>query len=63
MAKVKYVDLLPPSVKNRVVTIKLELRELAGVISVSGDKTLIDLVNNALMAVDELDDYTWKISE
>lgn len=37
MAKVKYVNLLPPSVKNRVVTIKLELAELAESVSGAGD--------------------------
>jgi len=63
MAKVKYLDLLPPSVKNRVVTIKIELGELAGMVSGTGDKTLIDLVNNALTAVEQLDEYTWKVSE
>jgi hypothetical protein len=63
MTKVKYLDLLPPSVKNRVVTIKIELGELAGMVSGTGDKTLIDLVNNALTAVEQLDEYTWKVSE
>ena len=62
MEKPKYIDVLPASVKNRIVTVKLELAELAESVSACGDKTLISLVDNALTAVTALDEYTWQIS-
>lgn len=63
MEKPKYIDLLPASVKNRIVSVKLELVELAEGVSASGDKTLIALVDNALTAVNALDEYTWQVTE
>lgn len=62
MEKAKYMDLLPASAKNRMVSIKLELAELAESVSGYGDKTLISLVETAIKAINDLDDYTWKIS-
>jgi len=56
------MDLLPASAKNRMVSIKLELAELAESVSGYGDKTLISLVETAIKAINDLDDYTWKIS-
>ncbi len=63
MEKPKYLDLLPASVKNRIVNIKLELAELADSVSGTGDKTLISLVETAITAVNDLDEYTWKVTE
>jgi len=45
-----------------MVSIKLELAELAESVSGYGDKTLISLVETAIKAINDLDDYTWKIS-
>lgn len=62
MEKPKYINVLPASVKNRIVTIKLELAELAESVSGTGDKTLISKVETAITAVNDLDEYTWQIS-
>lgn len=63
MEKPKYINVLPASVKNRIVTIKLELAELAESVSGTGDKTLISLVETAIAAVNDLDEYTWQVTE
>lgn len=62
MEKPKYIDVLPASVKNRIVTVKLELAELAESVSACGDKTLISKVETAITAVNDLDEYAWQIS-
>jgi len=62
MEKPKYINVLPASVKNRIVTIKLELAELAESVSGTGDKTLISKVETAITAVNDLDEYAWQIS-
>ena len=62
MEKPKYIDVLPASVKNRIVTVKLELAELAESVSGTGDKTLISKVETAITAVNDLDEYAWQIS-
>lgn len=62
MEKPKYINVLPASVKNRIVTVKLELAELAENVSGTGDKTLISKVETAITAVNDLDEYTWQIS-
>ena len=62
MENPKYIDLLPASAKNRIVSIKLELAELAENVSGTGDKTLISKVETAITAVNDLDEYTWQIS-
>ncbi len=62
MEKPKYINVLPASVKNRIVTIKLELAELAESVSGTGDKALIELVEKAIAAVNDLDEYAWQIS-
>ncbi len=62
MEKPKYINVLPASVKNRIVTVKLELAELAESVSGTGDKTLISKVETAITAVNDLDEYAWQIS-
>jgi len=60
--KQKYIQLLPAHVKNSIVNIKLELSDLGDILSGSDDKTLVKLLNNAITAVNQLDEYAWKIS-
>ena len=62
MEKPKYINVLPASVKNRIVTVKLELAELAESVSAYGDKTLISKVETAITAVNDLDEYAWQLS-
>lgn len=62
MEKPKYINVLPASVKNRIVTVKLELAELAESVSGTGDKTLISKVETAITAVNDLDEYAWQLS-